>query len=123
MEKFIEALRQKAFESFPGAGYNGYREAQEGLPQAGKLFYEVNLPENPSWEMLHDRIYPLFVCHLKAKSINPEQAQNTVVPVFYDCMCFLLEGKTFLDIFREIEGLSAEDFHARVLGWLGKETR
>ena len=111
-------LRQKAFSSFPGTDYNNYRQKTEDDSSPPILYYEIPLPANPAWELFRNQIYPQFIRYLKAKSLPPEQAPQTVVTVFLEENCLLLEGRVFLEIFKEIEGCDEKAFHSLVLSWL-----
>jgi hypothetical protein len=118
MTDLAAIFRQKAFLDFPGIDYNSYREktGEDSSPPA--VYYEIPLPANPVWELLRDQVYPHFIRFLKAKSLNPEQAPQTVVTVFLEDNCLLINGKDFLEIFRKIEGCDEKAFHALVIAWL-----
>ena len=70
------------------------------------------------WEHFRDNAYPPFVRYLKDKSIDPENPRGVTVAVFFQDCCYLLDGRAFLDVLREIEGLNTAALHFRVLQWL-----
>jgi len=120
MVNYLDALAAKAFKAIHGAEYN--RTLSE-LTEGGKnpqrlLFYEVPLGEGKPWEYLRDKVYPAMARYLKAKKIDPEDPDRVVVAVFHGDRCFLLTGRRFVDLFLEMEGLTREAFHFRVLQWL-----
>ncbi|HXG33989.1 MAG TPA: STAUR_1299 family protein [Bryobacteraceae bacterium] len=120
MAAYLDVIAAKAFRTVPGIEYNRtLAELTEGGKNPDRLvFYEVALGEGKSWEWLRDHLYPAFVRYLKDKDIPPEDPQRVVVPVFHKDRCFLLTGRAFLDVFKEIEGLNDSAFHFRVLKWL-----
>ena len=118
MRAYIELLLEKSFEDIPGELYNQYR--QDSAEQLGDsyLFYELSLMEEKPWDFLRDRIYPLFVRYIKSKRVDPATAHGVVVAVFHQDRCYLLKGQAFLEVYRELEGIDANTFSARVLQWL-----
>jgi len=120
MADYLEILAGKAFRVVPGVHYN---QTLAELTQQGKnperlIFYEVALGEGKPWEWLRDRVFPALVRYLKDKSVNPEEPDRVVVPVFYKDRCFLLTGRDFLDLYKQMEDLNDSAFHFRVLRWL-----
>lgn len=120
MADYLDAIAAKAFRVVPGIEYNRTLAelTDEGKNPEKLIFYEVALGEGKPWEWLRDRIYPAFVRYLRDKDISPEDPQRVVVPVFYGERCFLLTGRAFLDVFKQMEGLNDSAFHFRVLQWL-----
>jgi len=118
MSDWLALLERKASEIVPGAEYNDFRSALEERGEAPDLFYEIFLAEKSAWEKLRDAVYPQFARYLKSKSINPEKAGGVAVSVFVGDRCLILEGGAFLDVFKGVEGLSADAFHSLVLSWL-----
>ncbi len=116
MKNFKEAIFSKAFSVIQGTDYN--RVAQEMREDDFALFYEVVLPEDKNWEYLRDRIYPSLTRYLKYKSMDPESGSGLVLSIFHGELCYLIEGPSFFEAFREVEGLDRTAFHFRVLGWL-----
>jgi hypothetical protein len=117
---YLELLAAKSFKVIPGADYNRtLEELTSNIRDPERApFYEVALGEGKPWAFLRDNVYPSFVRYLKNKSIDPENPDRVSVSVFYKDRCYLIRGPEFLDIFREMEGLSPEAFHFRVLIWL-----
>ena len=115
MQDFRTWIMQKAFETVPGVGYN---RLLEELHDDLTLFYEILLTPQDTWETLRGKTYPVFVQHLKYKRKHPEQPQGVIVSIFWDDQCYLLDGQEFLNIFRELEGLSAEALHEQIQQWV-----
>jgi hypothetical protein len=116
MTDFKETIFSKAFSVIKGPDYN--RVAQEMREDDFALFYEVVLTEDMRWEHLRDRIYPSLTRYLKSKSMDPESGSGLVVSVFYEELCYLIEGPSFLGAFQEVEGLDRAAFHLQVKAWL-----
>jgi hypothetical protein len=113
MADFRALIFAKASKIIPGVAYN--RVLQE-LSEEGT--YEVILPADGSWEHFRDHAYPPFVRYLKGKSFDPEDPRGVTVAVFFQDRCYLLDGRAFLDVLREMEGLNTAALHFRVLQWL-----
>jgi hypothetical protein len=116
-----ELLRPRAFKVLPGAEYNRYRlELEEESPpgSARGVFYEVPLPRDASPGHLDERVLPPFARYMRGRRIDPESPAGVVVAVWLDDLCYLLRGPDFVDLFCEVEGLSREALHLRVLRWL-----
>ena len=118
MHSYFEILLRRSFEDIPGQDYNQYR--QDVFERIGQsyLFYEISLMEEKPWEFLRDSVYPAFARYLKAKSCDPEKANNVVVAVFHTERCYLLAGKDFFEVYGEMEGLDAYEFSSTVSSWL-----
>jgi len=118
MADYLDTLAARAFRIIPGVQYNAVR-AEFDSSQA-PVFYEVVLGEGKPWEYLRDRIYPAFARFLRDRSLDPEDPKGMVVAVFHRERCFLLDGRKFLEVFKEVEGLDSSSFHFRVLHWLAQ---
>lgn len=116
MADYLESLASRAFRIIPGAEYNAVRSEIDSAE--APVFYEIALGDGMPWEYLRDRVYPAFARFLNNRSIDPEEPKGTVVAVFYRERCFLLDGKKFLEVFKEMEGLNSASFHFRVQRWL-----
>jgi hypothetical protein len=116
MKDFKEAIFSKAFSVIRGTDYN--RIAQGMREDDFALFYEVVLTDDKRWEYLRDRIYPSLVRYLIYKSMDPESGSGLVVSVFYGEMCYMIEGTSFLETFRELEGLDGTAFRLLILEWI-----
>lgn len=122
MRDFRNTLLSKAFTEISGEEYNQVSwEMRQEHPERSRVFYEVVLDQNSTWQHLRDRVYPTFARYLKFKGKNPVSAAGTVVSVFYGDRCYLMEGSKFLSVYKEIEDLDASRFHLRVRGWLGAD--
>jgi hypothetical protein len=113
-----ELLFSKAFRVVAGPDYN---EVSHRLRASQNiLFYEVILQTDTRWEFLRNRVYPALARYLKYKSIGPDSAEGVVLTLFFRDQFYLIEGREFLAAYREIEGLSPEDFRFRVLRWVAE---
>jgi hypothetical protein len=121
MTDFRAMIFAKARKIIPGIPYNRFLQelAEAGSdPGSPMMPYEVILPAEGSWEHFRDHAYPPFVRYLKDKSIDPEDPRGVTVAVFFQERCYLLDGRAFLDVLREMEGLNTAALHFRVLQWL-----
>jgi len=84
------------------------------------VIYEVFLPEDKPWAYMRDQVYPEFTRFLKHNAIDPEDPTRVVVAVFSNDRCFLLEGRKFLDVFQDMEGMNSSALHFRILRWLNE---
>jgi hypothetical protein len=115
---YRDLLFSRAFQVVPGPRYN---EVSHRLRVSQDiLFYEVILNPDTPWESLRDRVYPTLTRYLRYKSIPPESPEGVVVALFFKEEFHLIEGREFLAVYREIEGLDPEDFHTRVKKWLAR---
>ncbi len=122
MADYRDLLVSKAFSVFAGAEYNRWlADLNSG---SGRLkdavMYEVSLLEEKPWAYMRDQVYPAFARFLKHKSLDPEDPERVVVAVFLKGRCFLLEGKKFMDVFQEMEGLNSSALHFRILRWFSE---
>jgi hypothetical protein len=96
-----ELLFSKAFRVVAGPSYN---EVSHRLRVTQNiLFYEVILQPGTPWESLRDRVYPALARYLKYKSIAPDSAEGVVVALFFREEFYLIEGREFLAVYRELE--------------------
>ncbi len=110
-----ELLFSKAFRVVAGPEYNEVSHRLRASQNV--LFYEVILQPDTPWEFLRDQVYPRLARYLKHKSIAPDSAEGVVVTLFFRDQFYLIVGREFFAAYREIEGLSPEDFRLRVLSW------
>ena len=122
MATYMDMLSKRAFRVIPAEQFNVVRQEMTagGRNPEGLLFYEVPLGEGKPWEYLRDKVYPMMARYLKAKKVNPETPDKVVVAVFHRDRCYLLTGKSFIEVFLEVEGLNPQSFHFRVLQWLSQ---
>ncbi len=119
MADYMDLLAQRAFRIVPGIAYNStLAELTAGGNPEKLVFYEVALGDGKPWEWLRDHVYPALARYLRSKKIDPEEPERLVVSVFFKDRCYLLGGREFMRVFREMEGLDASGFHFRVLRWL-----
>ncbi len=119
MNQFKNVIKAKAKERIPGIYYNRYlKELLEKNPNVQPITYEVTVKDGEGWEQFRDRVFPPFVRYMKSKKIDPEYPKGVVVPVFFDDMCYILEGNDLIDVLKEIEDLNSAALHFRVLQWL-----
>lgn len=121
MADYMDLVAQRAFRVVPGVAYNStLAELTAGGNPEKLVFYEVALGDGKPWEWLRDRVYPALAHYLRGKKIDPEDPDRLVIPLFHGDRCYLLSGRDFMRIFREMEGLDANGFHFRVLRWLSQ---
>jgi len=117
---YIDILKGKAFTTLSGIDYNRYREEKINAGKTSELYYEVSLLENKPWQYLRDRVYPAYARFLKTKKIDPESGEDVIVAVFLGKNCYLLSGEKFIDVYKEIEGLTRQAMRFRILKWLSE---
>jgi hypothetical protein len=115
MLDFHERIFARATKVIPGAAFN---RALEALYNTADLVYEVLLSPEFAWAPFRDRIYPPFIRYLRSKAFNPERPEGAVVAVFFQDRCYLLEARDFIDVLRDLEGLTPGALHTLILGWL-----
>jgi hypothetical protein len=115
MADFRDTIFTKATKVIPGAAFN---RSLEALYDTADLVYEVPLSPEFAWRQFRDRIYPPFIRYLKSKAFNPEQPEGAVVAVFFQDRCYLLDARDFIDVLRDLDGLTPGALHTRILGWL-----
>jgi hypothetical protein len=115
MVDFRETIFAKATKVVPGAAFN---RALEALYNTADLVYEVVLSPDLAWAQFRDRIYPPFTRYLKSKAFNPERPEGAVVAVFFQDRCYLVDARDFLDVLRDLDGLTPGALHALILRWL-----
>ena len=120
MPSYLDVLFGKASHTIAGPEYNRYRDSFVDPTGRVTLFYEVSLLPDRPWTYLRDEIYPAFARFLRSKSLDPETGDGVIVALFHGMSCYLIEGRRFLQAFREIEGLASSAFHFRVLAWLSQ---
>ncbi len=119
MADFRDILIAKSFSRGHGTEYNRTSyEIRRANPARPTLLYEVVLEENDRWERLRDEVYPSLVRYLRAKRLDPETGHGLVVTIFFRDHFYLIRCPDFMDVFREMENLSPESFHFRVMQWL-----
>lgn len=116
MADFRDLIVGKAVRSVPGEAYN--RLLPQLTADGSTLLYELVVPEGGRWEDFRDTAYPPFVRYLKQKHRDPENPRDVMVAAFLRDRCYLLSGKAFLDVLREMEGLNSAALHFRLLQWL-----
>jgi hypothetical protein len=120
MTDFRDHILSRAFRVVPGVEFNrARRELQEGAGLA-PVIYEVTLPETGSWESFRDATFPLLVRYLKAQGIDPEYPRALVVAVFFRDRCYFIDGRHFVNVLCEMEGLNPQALHFRILRWLAR---
>jgi hypothetical protein len=118
MSDFRDHILSRAFRIVPGVEYNrARRELLEGADVV-PVVYEMTLPEHGAWESFRDATFPLLVRYLKSQGIDPEYPRLLVAAVFFKDRCYFIDGVELIQALRELEGLSAEALHFRVLRWL-----
>jgi len=115
MADFHETIFAKATKVVPGAAFN---RALEALYNTADLVYEVVLPPGLAWAQFRDRIYPPFIRYLKSKAFDPERPVGAVVAVFFQDRCYLVEARDFMDVLRDLDGLTPGALRDLVLSWL-----
>jgi hypothetical protein len=119
MADFRDILIAKSFSGGHGMEYNRRSdEIRRSRPGRPTLLYEVVLKEGDRWERFRDDIYPRLARFLRAKRLDPETGRGLVVTLFAGDRFHLIECPAFMDVYREMENLSPESFHFRVMQWL-----
>lgn len=119
MADYKDILFAKAFRIVHGTEFNKvFSEIR--TTDSAPLIYEVVLKENEPWEHLRDTVYPKLARYLKAKGVNPSSGEGFIAAVFFKNFVYLIDGKEFLKIFCEMEGLNFPAFHFRTLRWLAE---
>lgn len=120
MSDFRQRFLSRAFQVVPGVEFNRARRELLERADVAPVVYEVTLPEQGSWETFREATFPLLVRYLRAQGVDPENPRLLVVALFYRDRAYLLEGRAFLDVLCELEGLNPQALHFRVLRWLSE---
>jgi hypothetical protein len=115
MVDFRETIFAKATKVVPGAAFN---RALEALYNTADLVYEVVLSPEVAWAQFRDRIYPPFIRYLQDKAFNPERPVGAVVAVFFQDRCYLLDACDFIEVLRDLDGLTPGALRGLILHWL-----
>lgn len=119
MADFRDTLLAKSFSRGHGTEYNRTSyELRRADPVRPVLLYEVVLDENDRWERFRDDVYPRLARFLRAKRLDPETGRGLVVTLFFKDHFHMIRCPDFMDVYRDMEDLSPESFHFRVLQWL-----
>jgi len=102
----------------PGPGYNQARRQLLERADIAPVIYEVTMPDNESWEAFRDRTFPLLVRYLRSQGVDPENPKVLIVAAFYRDRCYFIEGRRFMQVLQELEGLNSQALHFRILRWL-----
>ena len=120
MTDFRDNILSRAFRVVPGVEFNRARRDLQERAEIAPVIYEVTLPETGSWELFRDATFPLLVRYLKAQGIDPEYPKALVVAAFFRDCCYFIEGRHFVNVLREMEGLNPQALHFRILRWLAR---
>jgi hypothetical protein len=119
MADFRDMMIEKSFAGGHGMEYNRTSfKIRQSNPLRPTLLYEVVLDKNDRWERFRDDVFPRLARFLRAKRLDPETGRGLVVTLFLGDRFHLIECPAFMDVYREMENLSPESFHFRVLQWL-----
>jgi len=119
MADFQDILLAKSFSRGHGTEYNSISfEIRRSNPESPTLLYEVVLDENDRWTRFRDDVYPRLARFLRAKRLDPETGRGLVVTLFFRDHFHLIKCPDFMDAYRDLENLSPESFHFRVMQWL-----
>ncbi len=120
MSDFRQRFLSRAFQVVPGVEFNRARRELLERADVAPVVYEVTLPEQGSWETFREATFPLLVRYLRSQGVDPENPRLLVVALFFRDRAYFLEGRTFLDVLCELEGLNPQALHFRVLRWLSE---
>ena len=118
MTDFRDNILSRAFRVVPGVEFNRARLDLQERAEVAPVIYKVTMPETGSWESFRDATFPLLVRYLKA--IHPEYPRALVVAVLYRERCYFIEGRHFVNVLCEMEGLNPQALHFRILRWLAR---
>jgi hypothetical protein len=121
MANFRDMLTARASTVVPGRDYNAFREKHDGdlgARQGPALHFEDVVVEAAPEASLAEKILPSFARFLKRKKLAFENPSNVLVALFLGETCYVLPGEALLDLFCEMEGISREALHGRMLRWL-----
>lgn len=118
MTDYRTAFLSQAFKVVPGPAYNQARRDLLERADIAPLIYEIVLPDAELWESFRDRTFPLLVRYLKSQGVDPENPKGLIVAAFFRDHCHFIEGRRFMQVLQELEGLNSQALHFRILRWL-----
>ncbi len=118
MADFREILLTKALKKGHASEYNQVSCDLRMEGENPSYFYAVVLEDHHSWEDIRNQIYPNLTRFLRYRRLNPERAKGLTVALFFQDHDYLIEAPSFMEAFREMEGLDSAGFQAQVRKWL-----
>lgn len=115
-----QLFRIHAKQIIPGNLWNETRRKILENSEVEPVIYEVTIRPAEGWEEFRDRVFPLFFKYLDSKGVNPQNYKLALVAVFDGPECFILDGPSFVKVFKELEGLNETALRFRILRYILK---